>query len=37
MLVQDNPRLQKVFRDYVGENPSVIGHPLSRAVTPGQR
>lgn len=34
MLVQDNPRLQDVFRKYVGENDNVLGHPLSRDVTP---
>ena len=37
MLVQDNPRLQDVFRKYVGGNPSVLGHPLSRDATAPDR
>jgi len=35
MLVQDNPLLENLFRKDVGENPSVIGRPISRIVTPG--
>jgi hypothetical protein len=37
MLVQDNPQLQAIFRKDVGENPRVIGHPIFRLVTPGER
>jgi hypothetical protein len=34
MQVQDNPRLQAIFRNYVGQNQAVISRPISRFVTP---
>jgi hypothetical protein len=33
MQVQNNPKLQAVFRNFVGRNRAVIGHPISRPVT----
>jgi hypothetical protein len=37
MQIQGNPKLEAIFRQYVGENPNVLGRPLSRAATPGKR
>ncbi len=37
MLVQDNPGLESLFRNYVGENPNVLGRPIIRPVTSGER
>ena len=34
MQVQENPKLQAIFRDYVGRNQAVISRPISRDVTP---
>ncbi len=37
MQVQENPKLQAIFRDYVGRNQTVISHPISRFVTSNER
>jgi hypothetical protein len=34
MQVQENPRLQAIFRNYVGQNQAVISRPISRFATP---
>ena len=34
MQVQENPKLQAVFRNYVGSQQAVISRPLCRAVKP---
>ncbi|HXW14131.1 MAG TPA: hypothetical protein VEN79_06455, partial [Terriglobia bacterium] len=33
MQVQENPKLQAIFRHYVGANQAVISRPISRYVT----
>ena len=37
MQVQNNPKLQAVFRNYVGRKHAVVSRPISRSVTPNGR
>ena len=37
MRVQESPKLEEVFRYYVGDRPNVVSRPVSRTVTPDPR